>query len=461
MKPTTHVSVEQIGGAELNLSTGEFAKQANGSVMVTYGETVVLGTATMRKAHSTDGDWLPLLVDYEEKYYAAGKIKGSRFVKREGRPHDEAILTARLIDRAIRPLFPDNMIDDIQVVLTVLSYDGVNAPDIPAMVAAFAALMISDIPWNGNIAPARIGRVDGEFVVNPTVEQREVSTLDLVLAGNSKDVVMVEAGAHEFSESDMLDAIEFGQKAMGKTFEVMEKLQKEAGKTKEEPTLQIRNEEGIKKIQELGRAMLSEKLAAANDKDSIGAAERDVQHYVWEQLSDEDKETITQQLVAVAIHELHAEIARTRVLEEGVRSDGRALDEVRSLYVRAGVLPRTHGSAMFQRGNTQVLTTLTLGGPSDMLTIDSMQMDPMKKVMTTEGTMAPNDADQGTTPTTDNTIISTIPQTTRKRNLCRRSVVASNAPCFTSSTIVASNSLTDSGVNGLIPLEMSRHASSL
>lgn len=379
MQPTTKVCKDRIGGQELCLETGELARQANGSVIVKYGETVVLGTATMKKAPSHDGDYMPLLVDYEEKFYAAGKIKGSRFVKREGRPHDEAILTARLIDRAIRPLFPKGMLDDVQIVITVLSYDGENDPDIPAMIAAFSALMVSNIPWEGSLAAVRVGQVDGELVINPTVEERSVSTLDLILAGNGTDVVMVEAGAHEISEADILDAIEFGQKAMGKTVKLLEDLQSQAGQEKVEPTLQASDEKAAAKVRELAESLLREKLASANSKETIGQAERDTYEHVASKLSEEDFEEYGERFIRDTIHDLHGEIARDRILNEQVRSDGRTLDQVRALYTRTPILPRTHGSALFQRGDTQILTTVTLGGPSDMLLVDTMEVEEKRR----------------------------------------------------------------------------------
>ena len=371
--------IGQIGGQELCVSTGELAKQAGGSVVVQYGETVVLGTATMRKPLSPDADFMPLLVDYEEKFYASGKIKGSRFVKREGRPTDDAILTARLIDRTIRPLFPKGMINDVQVVLTVLSYDGENDPDVPAMIAAIGALMVSDVPWQGPLASVRVGQVDGQFVVNPTVEERAQSTLDLILAGSGTDIVMLEGGAHEITESAILDAIEFGQKAIAQAVAVLEELAKEAGKEKREPVLMQRDEELLGRLQEMGREFFVKALEAAKTKDQIGDAERTAVAHVMEQLTDEEKETISQRLIGTAIHELHAEYARKRVLDDGVRSDGRALDQVRDISVRVGVLPRTHGSAVFQRGDTQVLTTTTLGGPTDMLILDTMETEEKKR----------------------------------------------------------------------------------
>ncbi|MEX1112671.1 MAG: polyribonucleotide nucleotidyltransferase [Candidatus Andersenbacteria bacterium] len=369
----------RVGAQELKISTGELAKQAGGSVLVQYGETVVLGTATMGRPLSPNANFLPLLVEYEEKFYAAGKIKGSRFIKREGRPTDDAILTARLIDRSIRPLFPKGMINDVQVVLTVLSYDGENDADVPAMIAACAALTISDVPWAGPLAAIRVGRVNEQFVINPTAEEREISSLDLQIAGNGSDVAMIECGANEVIEDDMLNAIEEGQKAMGIVVGLINELKQRVGKEKKEPIMMETHEEKVTKIQELAREELVKNLDAAKTKEEIGQAERSTFDHVMAQLSDEEKEEISEHIIRGAIHELHGTVARERIIKEGIRSDGRALEEVRSLYVSSGVLPRTHGSGLFQRGDTQVLTTLTLGGPGDMQIVDTMEMEGKKR----------------------------------------------------------------------------------
>lgn len=371
--------VATIGGQEMRISTGELAKQAGGSVLVQYGETIVLGTATMGNPMSPDADFLPLLVEYEEKFYAAGKIKGSRFMKREGRPTDDAILTARLIDRSVRPLFPKGMINDVQLVLTVLSYDGENDSDIPAMVAAFGALMVSDIPWEGKLGAVRVGLINDSYVINPTSEEREQSKLDLLLAGTATDIAMIESGALEVTENAMLDAIEAGQKGIASVVALLEELQQKIGKQKKEATYASKNDEHIEKIEGLSESLLREKLQVSKGKDDIGQAERDVVEYVLGQMSDEEKEDIPEKKVRHIIHELHGKVTRKRVLEESARSDGRALDEIRSITVRAGVLPRTHGTGLFQRGDTQVLTVLTLGGPDDELIMDSMQREEKKR----------------------------------------------------------------------------------
>lgn len=371
--------VANVGAQEMKISTGEFAKQAGGSVLVQYGETIVLGTATMGHPLSKDANFLPLLVEYEEKFYAAGKIKGSRFVKREGRPADDAILTARLIDRSIRPLFPDGMINDVQVVLTVLSYDGDNDADVPAMIAACGALMLSGIPWQGPLGAVRVGIVDGNMVINPTTEERQQSTLDLVLAGTANNITMLESGAKEITESTMLDAIEAGQKALGIVVSMLEDLKVKTGKPAKEAIFAEKDEVTWEKIEKIAMPLLREKLSHSKGKDEIGDAERSTVAHVLEQMTAEEKEAISERKVRDIVHETHGLVARARVLEEDARSDGRALDEIRPIAIRAGVLPRTHGSGLFQRGDTQVLTTVTLGGPDDMLIVDTMEAEEKKR----------------------------------------------------------------------------------
>ncbi len=367
-----------VNGQELSLSTGELAKQADGAVVVRYGETIVLGTATMGRPLYPDADFLPLLVEFEEKFYAAGKIKGSRFIKREGRPNDEAILTARLIDRSLRPLFPHGMINDVQVVLTVLSYDGQNDPDIAGMVAAFAALSISGIPWDGPLSAVRVGRVNNELVVNPTVVQRETSTLDLIVAGSADRIVMLEAGAHEISEEVMLDAMEAAQQAMGPIAALIAEMKKEVGKPVREVIMMKKDPVAEERITALAKGVLIQQLEAAQTKEEIGQVERTVVAHVLSQLSDEEKEAIPEKTLRGIIHELHGAVARDRVMQSDQRSDKRALDEVRALSIRAGILPRAHGSGLFQRGQTQILTVLTLGGPSDVLLLDTMEIEAKK-----------------------------------------------------------------------------------
>lgn len=376
----------QIGGRILTISTGELATQAGGSVLVQYGDTVVLGAATMGSPFSPDADFMPLLVEYEEKFYAAGKIKGSRFIKREGRPSEDAILTSRLIDRSIRPLFPDNMINDVQVVCTVLSYDGENDPAIPALIAAAGALMVSDIPWNGPVAGVRIGHVNGQFVVNPTKAEQAESAMDVVLAGTADQIVMLEAGANEVPESQMLDALEAAQRALGEVTPLLTTLQEQYGKAKRDPVFMKHNPDTEARLQGMAKPILAEKIAACRSlpagtsaKAAIVQAERETASAVLAQLSDADREAITEKDVAKAVHAAHAAFFREEALERGLRDDGRATDEVRPLAIKAGVLPRTHGSGLFKRGETQILTALTLGGPSDVQYIDTMELEEKKR----------------------------------------------------------------------------------
>lgn len=376
----TETCSAQIGGKELSLTTGELAKQAGGSVLVKYGDTVVLATANIQKPMSPDANFMPLLVDYEEKFYAAGKIKGSRYIKREGRPTEEAILNARLIDRAIRPLFPEDTINDIQVVLTVLSYDSENNPDIPAMIGASAALTISDVPWNGPLAGVRIGQIDGKMVVNPTAEEIEASSLNLIVAGTGEKTAMIEAGANEVTEDTMLDALEEANRVLGKITPLLEELRSKTGKDKREPVLMKKPDPAlVERIKEIGKEALIEGLKEGKDKESIGQAENNAFNKVMEELSNTEKEQISEQEIHGAIHGLHAEYFREQILANEWRADGRSLSEIRDLYVKVGLLPRTHGSGLFQRGETQVLTTVTLGGPSDVLLLDTMEIEDKKR----------------------------------------------------------------------------------
>ncbi len=381
MSTTPYTRTTTVSGQKLSITTGELAQQANGSVLVQYGNTVVLGTATMVKPRSPDADFMMLLVEYEEKFYAAGKIKGSRFIKREGRPTDEATVTARLIDRAIRPLFPDDMIDDIQIVLTVLSYDGENDPDVPALIAALSALTISDIPWRGPLAAVRVGYVDNAFVINPTFAQRELSTLDVVLAGTADSVVMIDVSANQTSEQQLLDAIEAGKKELGGITTLLTDLQGAVGKVKQQPTRMMRNERLITRVQELARPILAEKLAASRTKDEIAQAERDTVATVVAALTPEETAAYPERDIRAAIHELHGLYQRERILADGWRADGRALNEIRPLDVRVGILPRTHGSALFKRGQTQILSVVTLGGPGDVLLLDTMEIEAKKRYL--------------------------------------------------------------------------------
>lgn len=368
----------QVGGKTLKLSTGELARQAGGAMLVQYGDTVVLGTATMGDPLSADATFMPLLVEYEEKFYAAGKIKGSRFIKREGRPADEAIVTARLIDRSIRPLFPEDMINDVQVVTTVLSFDGENDPDILALIAASGALSLSDVPWGGPLGAVRGVMKNGGVLINATKAEREEAKLDMVLAGTADKIVMLEADGKEAPEEQLLAAVQDGQSVLQQVVTAIAEMVAAVGKTKQTPTLMKRNPEQQKMLQEKTASIFEGKIKTATSKEQVAAAERETAQEVYAALTEAEKEVIPESAVHNAVHDYHGRWTRDRILREGKRSDGRELTTIRPLTMKVGILPRTHGSALFQRGNTQILTTLTLGGPGDVQLIDTMEIEAKK-----------------------------------------------------------------------------------
>ncbi len=376
----------EIGGRQLILETGKLAGQANGAVTVTYGETVVLATATMSKKLRDGIDFFPLLVDYEERLYAAGKIKGSRFIKREGRASDEAILTARLVDRSVRPLFDHAMRNDVQVVLTVLSWDQENDADIPALIGASAALMISNIPWAGPIGAARVGRVNGEWVLNPTYAAREKSDLDLVLSASQDKHVMIEAGANQVDEQTVLDGLAFAHKHIQEVLKLIGKMVKECGQEKLQIDVNTRTPEeqtaydALKqKVQAYSEGKLRSIWKIKNKLEREEAITK-LTEELDQHLKQDNEVTKEQRLDGKHLLEefLDAE-ARIMVLEEGTRVDGRKLDEIRPLSAAVGIVPRTHGSGLFQRGETQVLSLVTLGSPGDEQLLDTMELSGKKR----------------------------------------------------------------------------------
>lgn len=370
----------QIGGRELVVETGELAKQANGSVKVSYGETVVLATATMGSGPSNVSGYFPLMVDYEERFYASGKIKGSRFIKREGRPTDEAVLTARLIDRTIRPLFDSTMRNEVQVVITVLSIDQENDPDIVSIIAASAALHISDIPWNGPVGAVRVGRISEEFLLNPKQEERKTSELDLVVSGTAEKINMVEAGAKQVKEEIVEEAFEFGQNSLQEIVEFIDNIRSEVGQEKIIPKkLQWSDEleKGIRKI--LLEGNYEEALF---DTESTKAAKYEKLSNLREKVftfTEEFEGEGSQEVASHIIDEVADELVHTNVLKNNKRPDGRELDQLRSISCKSGLLPRTHGSGLFTRGETQALTVVTLGSPGSEQLLDSMEENDTKK----------------------------------------------------------------------------------
>ena len=364
----------QLGGRTFTVETGKMAKQANGAVLVRYGETVVLVTATASDEPREGVDFFPLTVDYEEKMYAVGKIPGG-FIKREGRPGESAILCSRLIDRPIRPLFPEGYRNDVQIVATVMSVEHDNAPEIAAMIGASCALTISDIPFLGPIAGVRVGRVDGRFIINPNVEQREVSDLNLTIAGSRDAVMMVEAGANELPEEVILEAILFGHEEIKKIVAFQDEIQKACGKEKREVKLFAVPEELEKAIREYATDKLDQAVRnpdkLARDEDISNVKAEAMEHFL-ELYPDAIKE------IPYMLHKIVKEIVRRMITKEKIRPDGREVEEVRPVSCEVGILPRPHGSGLFTRGQTQVLTVTTLGSLGDEQVLDGLGVETSK-----------------------------------------------------------------------------------
>ncbi len=375
-----------FAGRKLVIEIGKLAKQAHGSCTVRYGDTVVLATAVIAPKERDGVDYFPLMVDYEERLYAAGKIKGSRFIKREGRATDEAILTARLIDRSIRPLFKDTVRKDVQVVVTVLSIDQENTPDFPALIATSVALGISPIPWSGPLAAVCIGRTDGQLVVNPSYESRMVSDLDLFVAGTADEVVMIESGAHEIAEDTMFDAITFASKQIS---DVLTFVQQAIDSCAMPKTVHPALSADEQKIQDLVQSKVKAFIATkdltkvwTHDKDTTKSNTFALKDELDALLKADNEVSKDARAKGVALLELALEdAARDLVLNTNKRVDGRALDEIRGLSAEVGVLPRTHGTGLFQRGETQVLSIVTLGSPGMEQTLDTMEESGTKRYM--------------------------------------------------------------------------------
>lgn len=370
----------QIGGRELQVETGVLAKQASGAVKVSYGDTVVLATAVMKTGAASNMGYFPLMVDYEERYYAAGKIKGSRFIKREGRPSDEAVLTGRMIDRSIRPLFDKRMRNEVQVIITVLSIDGENNPDTVSMIAASIALSISNIPWNGPIAAVKVGKVNGELVLNPINGDLEDGDLELVIAGTEEKTNMIEAAAKEVPEEEIAQAFEFGQNALAIIAKFIKDIQKEAGKEKAQPALLQGEPEFEDKIRELFMTEKLEKSLYIKEKKEMEKAVDEIKEEVFTYIKETYPEDFDKRkdIANLILDEVCDEIIHKNIIESEKRPDGRGLKEVRKITIQTGVLPRTHGTGLFTRGETQALTVTTLGSPGDEQIIDTMEVD-MKK----------------------------------------------------------------------------------
>ncbi|OGE37259.1 polyribonucleotide nucleotidyltransferase, partial [Candidatus Daviesbacteria bacterium RIFCSPHIGHO2_02_FULL_39_8] len=367
-----------LNGRKLKLETGKLALQADASVVVSWGETVILATVATQPL-TEDIGYFPLSVEYVEKHYAGGRISSSRFIKRETRPTDEAVLTGRLIDRSIRPLFPkDFKGHEVQVMLTVLSIDQMNDPDIVGLIGASAALSISSVPWNGPLAGVRVGEREGSLIINPTMDQIEHLNMDLMVAVGKDKVVMIETGAKQIEEKVVINGIKEAQKQSLPIIQLIEEFAKEAGKEKQ--TFSHLEEE-------IEQALLKEVTKIT--KERIEAALFDTVHpwheatgdLIKKELAVKYSETLTPQVISGIFDKVAKEIVKREVLEKSKRVDGRAMDEIRPLNMEVGVLPRTHGSALFQRGDTQVLSVVTLGAPSLKQTLDGMEGERQKRFM--------------------------------------------------------------------------------
>lgn len=369
----------ELGHRTLTLEFGELAKQANGSVLVRYGDTVVLVTATMAKQPRPDIDYFPLIVDYEEKMYSVGKIPGG-WGRREGRPGEEAILAARMIDRPLRPLFPEGFRNDVQVVAAVLSVDQNNSPSIAAMIGASAALTVSDIPFEGPIGGVKVGRVDGKFVINPTSAEEAKSDLDLVVAGTADAIMMVEAGANEVDEEIMLQAIMFGHEEVKKICALQEEIRAKIGKPKVEVELFQPEETLVQWITDFASDKLKEALYNQNklEREQDVSDVRTLIHETYQQQFGEEKHLENEKAIDAIIDDLTKTIVRTMIIN-GIRPDGRKTDQIRPISVKVGILPRTHGSGLFTRGQTQVLTVCTLGLKSDEQLLDNLTDEDRKR----------------------------------------------------------------------------------
>jgi len=378
MKLETKKYEAMLGEKIVSFETGKLAQQAGGSVTIRLGDTVMFAAATMSNEVRTGIDFFPLTVDYEERMYAGGRIPGS-FFRREGRPSEEAILTARLTDRPLRPLFPKDLRNDVQVILYSFSIDEENPIDILGVNAASSAITISDIPWFGPVGAVRIGRIDKQFVINPTVSQQETSDLDLRLAGTRDAILMVECGAKEVSENDMLAALEFGHRAIQPLIDVQERMQAEIGKPKREYTPfgiepEIKEKVYQRVASELDTIFENQYLKAERNSvlDELKAS-------VEVEFSSGDETLVS--MIGSAFEDALRTSIRTRILERGIRPDGRSNTEIRPIWCEVEISPRAHGSGLFTRGETQVLTLATLGTPRDAQELDTLQGLDAKRYM--------------------------------------------------------------------------------
>ena len=378
MKPESKIYIASVGQTEMKFETGKLALQAGGAVTVRTGDSVIFAAATMDKQPKEGTDFFPLTIDYEERMYAGGRIPGS-FFRREGRPSTDAILLARLTDRPIRPLFDEGMRNSVQIIMVSFSSDGENPLDILAVNAASAALMISDIPWNGPIAAVRIGRINGEFVVNPTFQQLEESDLDLRVAGTREAISMVECGAKEIPDEIMIEALAFAHKSLQPIIDLQIKMAQEIGKTKLVVPLFLNDKALVKEVND----RVSQKIVAALASPHTKAELYDAIDLMRDEMVSEfakDDDTLKNS-VKEAFEESYKHVVRNRIIEQGIRPDGRTVTEIRPIWCEIGISPRAHGSGLFTRGETQALTLATLGTPREAQEIDSLSPSDSKRYM--------------------------------------------------------------------------------
>lgn len=375
----------EFGGKPLTIEVGKFAQAANGTCTVRYGDTVVLATAVLSKEVRAGLDFFPLMVDFEEKLYAAGRIKGSRFIKREGRPTDEAVLAARFIDRAIRPLFNQDIKNDVQVIISVLAFDGKNDADVPGLIAASCALHMSDIPWNGPIAAARVNKLAGQYLLNGTYAERELAKFDVDVAGTADKVIMLEAGCDEAPEDDVLEAINFGQTSLASVIALIEEVRADHGKakldltspkTEDERTKLAKKADVVARVKPFAMKTIDELFFGAPKatKTERAEAKGTLKAKVTEFLKAEQLDDESIKMGLSALGDFLDEAITRSILDNKKRVDGRGINEIRSLHGEVALLPCVHGSGYFTRGETQVLSVCTLGAPGDKQTLDGMEL---------------------------------------------------------------------------------------
>lgn len=377
----------EFAGKKLTIETGQLAFRADGAVTVQYGDTVVLATAVVEPKPRPETDFFPLLIDYEERLYASGKISGSRFMKREGRPSDQAVLTSRLIDRPIRPLFPKGFRNDVQVMITVLSADLEHEPDIVSVIAASTALMLTGVPFDGPVAAARIGQIDGKLVVNPTVSEQENSDLNLTVAGTKDAIMMVECAAHEAKEDMLTKALELAVKSWQPVIKLQEELAKKLAVKPIEFELFTPNLDAYDVVKKHLEKQLGERVRHENKQarhEAIAELETEIlQEFgtLPEEVADDGKTRFSHSDIKFVFEKIIDGEIRRAIFQDKKRPDNRETTEVRPISGAAGILPRTHGSAVFTRGTTQALTLTTLGSLSDAQMIDTMEEDSTKRYM--------------------------------------------------------------------------------